>query len=172
MQMFTFGTFALALASTVTLWGDFKAGMSADEVRFASKSDPIVLSPYCSASVRPTLIDGQLVAVVLVAQSAQTSPEDKAQKFMIVPCETDFRRYLSGRFGKPIDTNFITPPDNMKMIARNRTYVRDCVVAHLHLSHLPSEPTTLRLSLAKDGEYQRKDAASGKLAPLICSQST
>jgi hypothetical protein len=170
--MFAFGTVAMALASTVTLWGDFKAGMKADEVRSASKSDPIVLSPYCSASVRPTLVHGKLVAVELVAQSTQTSPEEKAQKMIIVPCETDFRRYLAGRFGKAVDTNFITPPDSMKMIARNRTYVRDCVVAHLHLSHLPSEPTTLRFSLAKDGEYQRKDAASGELAPLICSQST
>ena len=170
--MFALGTLALAFASTVTLWGDFKAGMTADEVRLASGSDTITLSPYCSARVQQTLIDGKLVAVELVALSTQTSPEDKAQKFMIVPCETDFRRYLAGRFGKPVDTNFITPPDNMKMVARNRTYVRDCVVAHLHLSNLLSDPTTLRFSLAKDGEYQRKDATSGEFVPLICSQST
>lgn len=170
--MFALGTLALAFAPTVTLWGDFKVGMSADEVRVASKSDTIVFSSYCSASVRPTLIDGKLVAVELVAQTTRTSPEDKAQKFMIVPCETDFRRYLARRFGKAVDTNFITPPDSKKIIARNRTYVRDCVVAHLRLSHLSSKPTTLRFSLAKVGEYQRKDASSGEFVPLICSQST
>lgn len=166
MHMFALGTLVIALASTITLWGDLKAGMTADEVRLASKSDAIVLSPYCSAQVRPTLIDGRLVAVELVAQSTQTSPEDKAQRFMIVPCETDFRRHLARQFGKAIDTSFMAD-EPTKIISRSRTYVRNCVVAQLYLSHVPERPSQIMFRVARDGEFSLKSGPDNN-KPMDC----
>lgn len=161
--------FLLTAMAAINLWGSLQFGMSADDVRTVTPNKAVEFSPYCQARVEPVLADGHLVAVKLVSQSSGISPEDQKQTFQIVPCETDFRRHLARQFGKAVDASFMAD-EPMKITSRSRIYVRNCVVAQLHLSHLPDRPSEILFRVPRDGEFSVK-SGTDETKPLACHSS-
>lgn len=156
----------VALASSISLWGNLQFGMSADDLQRNASSEVVEFSSYCQARVEPVVAAGRLVAVRLVSQSARTSPEDDKQPFQIGPCETDFRRHLARQFGKAADTSFMAD-EPMKILSRSRIYVRNCVVAQLYLSHVSVRPSEILFRMPKAGEFSSRNGA-GETEPLQC----